>query len=47
MNLSDLIIKLLEIKYEHGDLEVVGDRGAPDVAVINEQDETDKCVYIG
>jgi hypothetical protein len=47
MNISEMIMKLYAVKAEHGDLPVVGDRGEPEITVLEEKDEFEICVHIG
>ena len=47
MNISDLIQNLLKVMKEHGDLKVVGDKGDPEITVLEEKDEFDICLHIG
>lgn len=47
MFISDIMLRLQAIKDEHGDLQVVGDRGDPELTVLEEEGEFDICVHIG
>jgi hypothetical protein len=47
MFISDIMLRLQVIKDVHGDLQVVGDRGDPDIAVLEAEGEFDICVHIG
>ena len=48
MKITDIIERFPAIKDEHGDLQVVGDRGDPDIVVLEkEEGEFDICVHIG
>jgi hypothetical protein len=47
MNISDIMLKLQKMKEEHGDLPVVGDYGDPEIMILEEKGEFDKCLHIG
>ncbi len=47
MNISDLMMMLQVIKDERGDLPVFGDRGEPELIVLEEKDELDIWLHIG
>ena len=47
MNISDIMLKLQRIKEEHGDLPGVGDYGEPEIRILEEKGEFDKCLHIG
>jgi hypothetical protein len=47
MNISELITELCAIRVVHGDLQVTGDYGEPEITVLEDKGEFDICVHIG